>query len=159
MRRSALIVAAFTSTLLAATPANAGPAEDAAGFITKIMDKFNGGDSEAFLAAHEDNAVIVDEFGRHIWTGTGTAKQWLDDFMKMSSADGITSPRVDYGKPLQANSDGNFAYVVLPTTYRWVQKGAKMAEPGSMTFVARHYGQQWKIVSWTYSGGAAVPEK
>jgi hypothetical protein len=159
MRRSALIVAVFTSTLLVAAPASAGPAEEATGFVTSIMDKFNGGDSKAFVAAHEDNAVIVDEFGRHIWTGTGTAKQWLDDFTKMSSADGITSPRVDYGKPLQANSDGNFAYVVLPTTYRFVQKGAKMAEPGSMTFVVHHYGQQWKIVSWTYSGGAASPDK
>src|SRR5689334_9357719 len=135
MRKPALIVAAFTSTLLVAGPVSAGPAEDATGFVTSIMDKFNGGDAKAFIAAHEDNAVIVDEFGRHLWTGTGTAKQWLDEYTKMSSADGITNPRVDYGKPLQANSDGNFAYVVLPTTYRWVQKGAKMAEPGSITFV------------------------
>jgi ketosteroid isomerase-like protein len=152
-------VAVFASTLLAAAPVSAGPAEDATSFVTSIMDKFNGGDAKAFLAAHEHNAVIVDEFGRHLWTGTGTAKQWLDDYTKMSSADGITNPRVDYGKPLQANSDGNSAYVVLPTTYRWVQKGAKMAEPGSITFVVRRYGQQWKIVSWTYSGGAAAPEK
>ena len=160
MRATFLIVAAFASTLVAAAPAVAGPADEAATFVSSIMDKFNGGDAKAFVTAHEDNAVIVDEFGPHVWTGPGSAQRWLDAYAKDSSANGVTNPRVDYGKPLQARSDGTTAYVVLPTTYRFVQKGTKMAEPSSMTFVMKREGDGWKIASWTYSATSPpAPEK
>ena len=71
----------------------------------------------------------------------------------------ISGGRVDYGKPLQATSDGKTAYVVLPTTYRFVQNGAKMAEPSSMTFVLRRSGQDWRIASWTFAGSVPAVEK
>lgn len=159
MRKSAIILAALGSTLFVGTAANAGPADDATKFVTTIIDKFNGGDAAAFLAAHQDNAVIVDEFGRHVWTGTGTAKQWLDDYMSMSKATGVTAGRVDYGKPLRAESDGKTAYLVLPTTYSYLQGGKKLSEAGSMTFVVTNDGKTWKIASWTYSGEPPKAEK
>lgn len=157
--RATAIIAALVWSMLAAVPASAGPAEDATGFVSKVMDQFNGGDAKAFVAAHEDDALIVDEFAPHLWTGAGSVKQWLDAYVKMSAADKISGGRVDYGKPLQATSDGKTAYVVLPTTYRFVQNGAKMAEPSSMTFVLRRKGQDWKIASWTFAGGVAAAEK
>jgi ketosteroid isomerase-like protein len=168
MRKLALLAAAglcswpiAVSADPAAAPAPAAnPAAEATTFITSIMDKFNGGDVKGWIAAQEEDTLIVDEFGPHVWTGVGSPKRWLDDYMKDSTANGVSSPRVDYGKPLQATSDGTTAYVVLPTTYRFVQKGAKMAEPGSMTFVMKHRTDGWKISSWTYSaGGAPAPEK
>ena len=159
MHRSALVVAALGSALLITAPASAGPAEDATKFVTTILDKFNGGDAGAFLAAHEDNAVIVDEFGQHVWTGSGTAQHWLDDYMSMSKATGVTGGRVDYGKPLRAESDGKTAYIVLPTTYRFAQNGTKLSEASTMTFVVNNDGKGWKIASWTYSGEPPKPEK
>jgi ketosteroid isomerase-like protein len=159
MRKFALVVTALASTLLATAPAAAGPAEDATTVVRALMDKFNAGDADAFLAAHQDGAVIVDEFRPHMWTGAGSAKKWLDDYAKDSQAKGISGGRLDYGKPLQADSDGTSAYVVLPTTYRFMQKGTKMAAPGSMTFVMTKAGKDWKIASWTYSGATASPEK
>ena len=159
MRSAAFILTALASSMLATAPAVAGPAEDATSFVTSIMDKFNGGDSKAFVAAHQSDALIVDEFAPHVWTGPGSAQHWLDAFTKMSAAESISGSRVDYGKPLQATSDGQTAYIVLPTTYRFALKGTKMAEPGSMTFVVKRAGEGWKIASWTYSGGAAAPEK
>lgn len=168
MQRSILIAAALSSWPLAAVaqtppaaaPAAVDPAEDATKFVTTIMDKFNGGDVKAWIAAQANDTLIVDEFGPHSWTGSGSAQRWLDDYAKDSTANGITNPRVDYGKPLQATSDGTTAYIVLPTTYRFVQKGTKMAEPSSMTFVVKRDGKDWKITSWTYSAaGAPAPEK
>jgi ketosteroid isomerase-like protein len=159
MRKSALILTAFGSSLLPVAPATAGPAEDATVFVTTIMDKFNSGDAKAFVAAHADDAMIVDEFGRHVWTGKGSAKQWLDDYAADSKAKGVTGGRVDYGKPMQANSDGKTAYIVLPTTYRFMQNGQKMAAGGSMTFVVKKAGEGWKLASWTYSGATWAPEK
>jgi hypothetical protein len=48
----------------------------------------------------------------------------------------------------------------MPTTYRFVQNGLKMAEPSNMTFVIKHGHAGWKITSWTYSAtGPAAAEK
>ena len=158
MRPTAGLLVAFTSLFIAA-PAATRPADDATTFVTNIMDKFNGGDAKAFVAAHQDDALIIDEFGRYIWTGNGSAQQWLNDYAVDAKAKGVTGGRVDYGLPIQANSDGSAAYIVLPTTYRFMQNGKKMAAGGSMTYVVKQTGEDWKIVSWTYSGAAPAPEK
>ena len=157
MRKYAFL--AVLPAVVAVTSAAAGPAEDATTFIGGIMDKFNGGDAKAFVAAHQDGAVIVDEFGPHVWTGAGSAQRWIEDYGKDATAKGISGGRVDYGRPIQANSDGTSSYVVLPTTYRFTQNGKKMAAPGSMTFVVKRAGESWKIASWTYSGATPTPEK
>jgi hypothetical protein len=59
---------------------------------------------------------------------------------------------------IRAESDGNSAYVVLPTVYRFVRNGTHMAGRGSMTFVMRHVGARWMIAGWTYSAPAPSPE-
>lgn len=167
MRKSILIAGALACSSPVAAWAQpsapapaANPAEDATKFITGVIDKFNGGDTKAWLSAQADDTLIVDEFAPHTWTGSGSPKRWLDDYGKFSATNGVTGGRVDYGKPLEETSDGSTAYIVLPTTYRFVAKGAKMAEPSNMTFVMKHGADGWKITSWTYSAtGAAVPEK
>lgn len=65
---------------------------------------------------------------------------------------------MDYGKPIQAGSANNSAYIVLPTTYRFLQKSKKMAGKGSMTFIMTKVAADWKIASWTYSGATPAPE-
>ena len=157
MTRTLLFAA--VSVIAWAVPAQAGPAEDATAVVTTWLDKVNAGDAEAFYAAHADGALIVDEFAPHVWGGPQSAQHWLADYMKDAEARGISGGRVDYAKtPLQANSDGKSAYVVLPTTYRFTQKGAKMAGKGSMTFVLTRSGKDWKIASWTYSGATPTSE-
>lgn len=151
--------AAAAGSLLLASPAVAGPAEDATAAVTAFLDKFNAGDMNAFFAAHRDGALIVDEFSPYIWGGTGSAQRWAGDYVRDAEAKGISGGRVDYGKPIQASSDGRSAYVVVPATYRFVQKGVKMAGAGSMTFVMTRVGSDWKIASWTYSGATAAPER
>jgi ketosteroid isomerase-like protein len=144
--------------VVAGTPAFAGPAEDATSAVTAWIDKFNAGDIPAFLSGHEDSAIIIDEFAPYAWSGSGSAQHWLDAYMKDSAARGVSAGHMDYGKPLQASSDGTGAYIVLPTTYRFQQGGKKMAGKGSMTFVLHKAGDSWKIASWTYSGAAPVAE-
>ena len=155
MRKILLVAAALAGTM-ATAPAIAGPAEDATAAVTAVLDKFNGGDVNAFFAAHEDGAIIVDEFAPYVWGGSQSAQRWAGDYMKDAQARGISGGRVDYSKPIQAASDGRSAYVVLPTTYSFTQAGKKMAGKGSMTFVMHKAGADWKIASWTYS--AATPE-
>lgn len=155
MHRIALLLA---SSLLLATAAKAGPAEDAAAMVSSVLDKFDAGDSEAFFAAHQDGAVIVDEFAPYVWGGPNSARRWAAAYDQDSKKRGISGGRVDHTAPIQAVSDGSSAYVVLPTTYRFNQDGRKMAGKGSMTFVMTRSGSAWKIASWTYSGATAAPE-
>ena len=157
MRRPTLFLAAIASCLLVAGPANAGPAEDATAAVTTVLDKFNSGDIEAFFTAHRDGALIIDEFAPYVWGGPDSVQKWAGDYTKDAEARGVTGGRMDYGKPIHAASDGSSAYIVLPTTYRFSQKGTKMAGPGSMTFVMNRVGAEWKIASWTYSGAEPAP--
>ena len=156
-----LVTSLWSMPVLAAQPVKAAnAAEDATKFVTTIIDKFNAGDTKSWIAAQEDNTMIVDEFGALAWSGPGSPQRWLEDYSKDAAANGVSGGRVDYGKPLQATSDGTTAYIVLPTTYRFVAKGTKMAEPGTLTFVARHEGSGWKIASWTWSTQKpAAPDK
>ena len=158
MLRTALWVTALGCSLAGLSPARAGPAEDAAAALAATLDKFNGGDVDAFVAAHQDGAIIVDEFAPYLWGGPGSAQRWIGDYVTFTQGTGDSGGRIDHGKPIQAVSDGNSAYVVLPATYRFTRKGTKMAGKGSMTFVMRRAGNDWKIGSWTYSGATPVPE-
>ena len=160
MLKSVLVAAATWSVAGSAIAQPVDPANEATKFVTTIIDKFNSGDTKAWVAAQEDNTLIVDEFGPHVWSGAGSPQRWLDAYAKDAQENKITGSRVDYGKPLQATSDGKTAYIVLPTTYSFVEKGTKMSEPSSMTFVVNRDGSGWKIASWTYSAaGAAAPAK
>lgn len=151
--------AVLAATLLVSTPVAAGPAEDATAAVTNWLDRFNAGDIDAFIVAHRDGAIIVDEFAPYLWGGSGSAQRWLQDYGKDTQARGISGGRVDYGKPIQTSSDGKSAYIVLPATYRFSQNGTKMAGAGSMTFVMTRSGGAWKISSWTYSGATPAPER
>jgi ketosteroid isomerase-like protein len=155
MRRSAILLALL---LVTSTPSQAAPADDAGRAVTALIDRFNAGDVEAFLAGHADDAVIVDEFAPYLWSGTGSVQRWVSDYGKDAGAKDIKAGRIDYAAPVQAMSDGDGAYIVLPTTYRFTQQGRKMAGKGSMTFVMKRVGPDWKIASWTYSGATPVPE-
>jgi hypothetical protein len=166
MLKSLLIASAaawsFSGAASAAPPPTApaaSPADEATSFVTTIIDKFNRGDIKGWVSAQEDNTYIVDDFGPHVWSGPASAQRWLDDYVKMAKTQGVTAGRVDYGKAIATDADQNNAYIVLPTTYSFMQNGAKMASTGSMTFVMKRHGKDWKIASWTYSGGTAAPEK
>ena len=87
------------SALFAAQPAQAGPAEDATAVVTTTLDKFNGGDADAFVKAHREGALIIDEFAPFMWGGGGSVQRWLGDYGKDAAKRGISGGRIDYGKP------------------------------------------------------------
>jgi ketosteroid isomerase-like protein len=143
--------------LLLTAPAHAAPVDDAIATVTSVLDKFNAGDIAAFASAHRDGAIIIDEFAPYAWGGSGSVTSWLDGYAKDAAARNISDGHMAYGKPIQANSDGMSAYIVLPTTYTFKMNGKPMAGPGSMTFVMAREATGWKINSWTYSGATPTP--
>jgi hypothetical protein len=78
MLKSILVAAAAWSVAGSAIAQPVDPANEATKFVTTIIDKFNAGDVKAWVAAQEDNTLIVDEFGPHVWSGAGSAQRWLD---------------------------------------------------------------------------------
>lgn len=151
--------AAAAGSLLLATQARAGPAEEATTAVVDVLDKFNAGDVNAFIAAHAPGAEIADEFPPFHWSGAKSVEAWLADYGKDSAAKGISAGRVDYAAATRAESDGKSAYVVLPTVYRFKQGGKAMSAAGTMTFVMTRTNAGWKIASWTYSAPAAKAER
>lgn len=155
MHKSTLFLAVCA---LAAGPAAAGPADNAAAAVTHVIDQFNAGDINAFFNAHRRGALIVDEFAPYVWTGPNSVQRWAGDYAKDARTRGISGGRMDYARPIRAISNGGSAYVILPTTYRFTQRGKRMAGKGSMTFVMTGGRGHWKIASWTYSGAVPAPE-
>lgn len=151
-------LAVLAASLMAATPAVAGPGEDAVATVTSVLDRFNAGDFAAFVAAHRDGAVIIDEFAPFVWGGSGSVEQWGADYGTDAEARGISDGRVDYEAPIQVQSTANTAYIVLPTVYRFKQNGTAMAGKGSMTFTMAKVEGEWKISTWTYNGATPVAE-
>lgn len=150
-------IAGAAAMLAVPSLAHAGPVDDAVATVTTTLDKFNGGDVDAFVAAHRDGAVILDEFAPYAWGGSGSVKTWLEGYAADAEKRHITEGRVDYEEPIQANSDGTSAYIVLPTVYSFKQDGKPMAGKGSMTFVMVKSGKDWKISSWSYNGETPKP--
>ena len=145
--------------LALAVPAQAPPADDAVSAIRSWLDRFNAGDMNAFFAGHSGNPVIVDEFAPFVWTGPNAARTWAEEFDADAKAHKISEPRMDYAAPIRAESDGNSAYIVLPTVYRIKRDGRPMSAAGTMTFVMTRQATGWKIASWTYSAPAPAPDR
>ena len=74
-----------------AATAAANPADDATKFLTMIIDKFNGGDVKGWVAAQEDNTMIVDEFVHQRRTGAAHAhtapelEAWLNALQRQNT--------------------------------------------------------------------------
>ncbi len=149
MRRTALFLAFL---LMAPVRALAGPTEDATDTALKAVANIMT-DHEAFLAAHEKDAVIVDDFFPYVWKGAGSVQRWSADERKLLRTKHITQPRITSGKPLRALSDGGTAYIVIPITYDFLLDGQKASDKGTFTFVMQHAESGWKISSWSYNGG------
>ncbi len=151
MKRATLAVLA--SMLLVAS-ATASPTVDVLKPIHQFIDGFNKGDMASGFAAYASSGdiLIIDEFAPHSWSGPNAAHQWAEDYDKHSKATGVTDGIVKYGAPTRTVLDKDVAYVVLPTTYVYKEKGKPMTEQGQMTFVLHQESAGWKITAWTWTG-------
>lgn len=157
MKMMMLATAAFAIAM--SQPVQAAPADDALHAVTTWLDKFNAGDMNAFFTAHAPDAVLIDEFAPYVWSGKDAPKTWAEAFDKDAKAHAITEPHMDYAAPIRAESDGQAAYIVLPTVYRIKQNGQRMSAAGTMTFALTRVAGNWKIASWAYSAPAPAPDQ
>lgn len=130
--------------------------------VSQFINSFNKGDVKAAEATHAADAVIIDEFAPHRWVGPGAFGAWAADLDKDAKAKGQTNQHVGLGKADRVLVDGDTAYVVVPATYSYKEKGKAMVEPAHMAFSLAKSADGWKISGWTWAGtvphAAAAPK-
>ena len=127
--------------------------------IRQFGDAFNKGDVKAAKALHVAKPVIIDEVGPHLWTGPKAFDGWLADVAKSDAAEGKTEGQVALNAPTREVVSGDRAYVIVPSTYTFKQKGKTLRETAQMTFVLTKVSSDWKIAAWTWTGPEGVPVK
>ena len=127
--------------------------------INRMVAAFNTGDIKAAKATHVASPSIIDEpDAPYVWSGPKAFDSWLAALTKSESAGGKTGGHVSVGAPLRESVAGNHAYVVVPSTYDFKQKGRAMRETGTMTFALVHEKKGWLIAGWTWSSPEAAVE-
>jgi hypothetical protein len=155
MRTKFMLLAA----MLAATPALAAPAADTGprATIDAFIAAFNSGDAVAAKATHDASPTIIDEPPPYLWSGREAFDRWVADQHAEALALGRTSEKVSIGRTRRAEISGTNAYVIVPATYSYTQKGVAMAEPSQMTFALRKARSGWRISAWSWTGPRGRP--
>jgi hypothetical protein len=149
------VLMAAIAVVSASQGLEARPANDPAAPVRGFIDAFNKGDAATGFAMHAPGDVsITDEFAPYHWSGRGAAQAWAAGYASNAKANGISDGIVGYGRPARIERSGRTAYVLLPTTYRFKQRGRTMTEAGSITAVVVRLGGAWKMRSWTWSSPA-----
>ncbi len=150
MKKTSLAVLA--SILLCTTGVLAAP-QDVMTPIHQFIDSFNSGDVKTAYAAYAaGDIMIVDEFAPHRWYGPHAPQEWAAAYDKHAQATGVSDGVVKYGAPTRTETEGDVAYVIVPTIYLYKQHGQPLVEEGQMTFVLHAESGGWKISGWTWTG-------
>ncbi len=122
--------------------------------VRQFVDGFNAGDLNRALSVCATQTTIVDEFAPHQWSGPGACKQWSRDLAAANAREGITGGRVRLGTPWHVDVEGNYAYVVVPTSYAYRQRGKAVTESGSVfTLALARVAVGWRITAWAWAAG------
>jgi len=151
MRNLSLCIAAVAFSAVSATPAFASDQTDAFAAVKKFDDSFNKGDMKTALGMCTDQAIIIDDFAPHVWSGTGCSG-WAGALDAYNKKSGITDGIVSLGKPWHTDVTGDRGYVVVPVKYTYKQNGKPVVESGSVwTLALQKAASGWKITGWAWA--------
>ena len=160
MTRSSIRTAPLLSGFLLALSLAAHAQSTPEAVIRQWVDAFNSGDmAKAGSFNSPSGTSIIDEFAPYTWTGPNAFAEWGAGFEADSKARAITEPKVTMGTPVVQNVTATEAYLVFPAVYTYKQKGVAMRETAHDVVVLRKEGGEWKVLSWSWTGGAPKPAK
>lgn len=126
--------------------------------INRMVAAFNKGDIGAARATHVASPAIIDEVGApFVWSGPNAFDAWIGALSKAEAAAGKSDGSVAIGPPTRESVSGDHAYVIVPSTYTFKQRGKTMREVGTMTFALIRNAQEWLIAGWTWTSPEAAP--
>jgi SnoaL-like domain len=122
--------------------------------VRQYVDGFNKANLKEMTSTCEPSASLIDDFAPHLWTGANACANWFKDFTAWAKANRYTHNTVILSKPWQLMVDGNYAYVVVPVKYTWLQVGKPGQLSGSVyTLVLDRAKTGWLIAGWTWADG------
>ena len=151
-----LFVSTSVLLLMTAPMAQAGDAGVEA-TLRQFADAFNKGDMKAAKALHVAAPNITDEVAPYHWSGPKAFDDWGADLNKAEAAEGKSGGQATMGAPTRENISGTDAYVIVPATYTYKQKGVTMRETSQFTFAMTKEASGWKIAAWTWTGPEGKP--
>lgn len=150
---------AVTAAMGAVPVANAAD-RDVEAPIRTMVAAFNKGDVALAKSTHVAAPMILDEpTAPFAWSGATAFDDWVAALGKSEADTGKTGGKVALGRATRESVMGDRAYVILPSSYTFQQKGRTMRETGTMTFALVKLEAGWKIQAWTWTSPEAVRVK
>ena len=122
------------------------------GAVHQFVDAFNKGDTKTAVAVCAGETSIIDDIPPHEWHGAGACEKWANDYDADATKNGITDGAVTLAAPRHVDVTGDRAYVVVPATYVFKQKGKPVKQSGSLLTVALQKSSAgWRISGWSWA--------
>jgi uncharacterized protein (TIGR02246 family) len=144
-----VVICALALTAAFASPAIAGPEEDALQVIEKWAAAFRASDVDAIVALYAPDALFLGTGSRTVVNKIAEIRQYFERALLTDRPRGA----VLESRLVIALSDGAVVITGLDTTTA-VRDGKTISSPGRVTFVIAKRGAEWKIVHFHRS---AVP--
>jgi uncharacterized protein (TIGR02246 family) len=132
-----------------ASPASAGPEDDALQVVQKWAAAFNASDVDTIVGLYAPDALFMGTGSRTVVTRTAEIRQYFERALLTDRPRGA----VLESHSLMTLSDGAVVITGLDMTTA-VRDGKTISSPGRVTFVVAKRGAEWKIVHFHRS---AVP--
>jgi ketosteroid isomerase-like protein len=155
MRRIGLALAtALAFAPYVAVPAAASDTDDVMTTVKEYLADLNNGDAGKFIGLCAPETVIIDDFPPHAWQGPTACANWLNGLVAFNQSKGITDEEVTIGEPRRVAVNEGFAYVVLPATYTYKEKGKPVVESGAVwTLALKKIARGWRVTGWAWGQG------
>jgi len=148
------IILAFAVGGLIAGWAVASDKADVMAVVNQWDDGFNTGDVKVAVVACADQTSIIDDFPPHEWHGTDGCAKWMNDAEAFFKKNEMTNVVSTLGKPRHVDVTGDRAYVVIPATLTYTEKGKPVTDkPAMVTLSLQKTASGWRITGWSWADG------
>lgn len=146
-----ILPALLAVTALLTSPAPAAEKTDALLPVYQFIENMNKGDVESALVVCSRTTSIIDNVAPYHWHGADACKQWSDSLNTHSTAEGVTDSVFVIEDASYLDLGEDYAYGVLPASYRFSQKGAEHQVQGSLTVVMQRASEGWQLVAFAFT--------
>jgi uncharacterized protein (TIGR02246 family) len=143
---------AFVLVAAVASPAFAGPEEEALQVVETWATAFRASDVDAIVALYAPDAMFLGTGSRTVVLRTEEIRQYFERALLTDRPRGA----VLESRSVMALSDGAVIITGLDVTTA-VRDGKTISSPGRVTFVIARRGAEWKIVHFHRSGVPGRP--
>ena len=140
------VVIALAVSVLTAGSALAADKDD----IMAVLKQWISGEAGT-VATCADDAAVIDNIPPFEWHGPGACSRWQKDNEAYTQREGATDATFTMGNPQQLIISGDRAYVVVPTTFAFTQKGKRGKEIATSTLVLHKTAAGWRITAWAWA--------